>query len=126
MTKEQALSAKKWAVVGANENKAKFGNKIYRRLKQHGYEVYPVNPGLETVDGDKCYAKLADIPVKIEVVDFVVPEKIGLTTLDEMKELGIDTAFLQPNTDSKAVLNKAQELGISAIQGCVLVELANR
>lgn len=123
MTKEQALQCKKWAVVGATDNKDKFGFKIYRKLKAHGYEVYPVNPGLNEVLGDKCYAKLSDIPVKIDVVDFVVNEKIGLTVLQEMQELGITTAWLQPGADSKAVIDKAQELGVTSIQACVLVAL---
>lgn len=123
MTKEQALQQKKWAVVGASDNKDKFGFKIYRKLKAHGYEVYPVNPGIAEVLGDKCYANLAELPVKVEVVDFVVNEKIGLTVLQEMQELGIKTAWLQPGADSKVVIEKAQELGITALPACVLVEL---
>lgn len=124
MTKEQAIQSKKWAVVGANNNPSKFGNKIYKKLKQHGYEVYPVNPGLSDIDGDVCYPSLESIPVKVDVVDFVVPEKIGLTTLEQMQLAGISTAFLQPGTASKAVLSKAKELNINVIQGCVLIELA--
>lgn len=124
MTKEQALACKKWAVVGATDNRDKFGFKIYRKLKNHGYEVYAVNPGLSKVLGEKCYATLAELPVKVDVVDFVVNEKIGLDVLQQMQELGIATAWLQPGADSKAVLDKAEELGINAIQACVLVALA--
>lgn len=123
MTKQQALECKKWAVVGATDNKDKFGFKIYRKLKDHGYEVYPVNPGVTEVLGDKCYASLAELPVKVEVVDFVVNEKIGLAVLQDMADLGIQTAWLQPGADSKAVIAKAQELGITPIQACVLVAL---
>lgn len=123
MTKEQALECKKWAVVGASDSKEKFGFKIYRKLKTHGYEVYPVNPGLSEVMGDKCYASLADLPTKVDVVDFVVNEKIGLTVLEQMKELGLTTAWLQPGADSQAVIDKAKELGLTPIQACVLVAL---
>lgn len=122
--KTTSIRMQKWAVVGATDNKDKFGFKIYRKLKDHGYEVYPVNPGVTEILGDKCYASLEELPVKVEVVDFVVNEKIGLTVLQDMVDLGIQTAWLQPGADSKAVIARAQELGITPIQACVLVALA--
>ncbi|MDD2481966.1 MAG: CoA-binding protein, partial [Lutispora sp.] len=62
MNKETMLEKKIWAVVGVNQNPEKFGNKIYKRLKNQEYEVYPVNPVDETIDGDICYKNLSSIP----------------------------------------------------------------
>ncbi|MDU2577412.1 MAG: CoA-binding protein, partial [Veillonella sp.] len=55
MTIQQALGQKVWAVIGATHKTEKFGYKIYKCLKDHGYEVYPVNPNVAEIDGDKCY-----------------------------------------------------------------------
>jgi predicted CoA-binding protein len=52
---KEMLEMKTWAVVGASENKEKFGWKIYKKLKDKGYKVFPVSPNYETIDGDKCY-----------------------------------------------------------------------
>ena len=50
MTIKDALAEKVWAVIGATHKTDKFGYKIYKCLKEHGYEVYPVNPNVESID----------------------------------------------------------------------------
>ena len=102
MTIKDALAEKVWAVIGATHKTDKFGYKIYKCLKEHGYEVYPVVPS---------------------VVDFVVPEAAGLAAIDECKQLGIKMIWLQPGADKPAVLAKAKEVGLDYIQDCVLVQL---
>ena len=84
MTIQQALDQKVWAVIGATHKTEKFGYKIYKCLKDHGYEVYPVNPNVAEIDGDKCYSRLSALPVVPAVVDFVLPESAGLAALDDV------------------------------------------
>ena len=123
MTIQQALDQKVWAVIGATDKTEKFGYKIYKCLKDHGYEVYPVNPNVAEVVGDTCYSSLSALPVVPTVVDFVVPESAGLAALDECKELGIPTVWLQPGADKPSVVEKAHALNLHVIQDCVLVQL---
>jgi len=123
MTIKNALAEKVWAVIGATHKTDKFGYKIYKCLKEHGYEVYPVNPNVTSIDGDTCYPSLSALPVVPSVVDFVVPEAAGLAAVDECKQLGIKTIWLQPGADKPAVLAKAKEVGLDYIQDCVLVQL---
>ncbi|MBS6545616.1 MAG: CoA-binding protein, partial [Veillonella sp.] len=110
-------------VIGATHKTDKFGYKIYKCLKEHGYEVYPVNPNVTSIDGDTCYPSLSSLPVVPSVVDFVVPEAAGLAAIDECKQLGIKMIWLQPGADKPAVLAKAKEVGLDYIQDCVLVQL---
>lgn len=123
MTIQDALAEKVWAVIGATHKTEKFGYKIYKCLKDHGYEVYPVNPNVANIDGDICYPSLSDLPVVPSVVDFVIPEVAGLAAIDECIALGINTIWLQPGADKPTVLNKASEAGLHVIQDCVLVQL---
>ena len=123
MTIQQALDQKVWAVIGATHKTEKFGYKIYKRLKDHGYEVYPVNPNIAEIDGNKCYPSLSALPVVPAVVDFVVPEAAGLAALDGCKELGIPTVWLQPGADKPSLVEKAHALKLHVIQDCVLVQL---
>ena len=110
MTIQQALNQKVWAVIGATHKTEKFGYKIYKCLKDHGYEVYPVNPNIAEIDGDTCYSSLSALPV-------------GLAALDECKELGISVVWLQPGADKPSVVEKAHALDLHVIQDCVLVQL---
>lgn len=123
MSIQAALSEKVWAVIGATARKEKFGYKIYKCLKDHGYEVYPVNPNVEEIDGVRCYESLTALPVKPTVVDFVVPERVGLEAVDECKTLGIPTIWLQPGADKPSVVKKGKEKGLEVIEACVLIEL---
>ncbi|EGD48699.1 CoA-binding domain protein [Ruminiclostridium papyrosolvens DSM 2782] len=123
MNEEQMLEKKVWAVVGANQNPEKYGNRIYKKLKSRGYEVYPVNPGYETVEGDKCYRDLSSLPQKPEVIDMVVSPKRGKTVIEEAAKLGIKNIWLQPGTYDDELLKRINELELDAVMACVLVAL---
>ncbi|MCX7780035.1 MAG: CoA-binding protein [Negativicutes bacterium] len=118
----ELVNQKVWAVVGANNNREKFGYKIYKFMLDAGYQVYPVNPGLTEVLGNKCYASLKDLPVKPDVVDFVVPAKVGEQVVRECAELGIQQVWLQPGADSASVIKLAEELGLNVTCACIMAE----
>lgn len=121
MLEEKMLEKKIWAVVGANQDPEKYGNMIYRKLKTRGYEVYAVNPMYDTVEGDKCYKDLSSLPKVPEVIDMVVSPKRGRPVLEEAAGLGIKYVWLQPGTYDDELMKLIDELGIEAVQACVLV-----
>lgn len=123
MSMETAIQEKTWAVLGATTRTDKFGYKIFKHLVNKGYTVYPVNPNITSIDGVQCYPSLHELPVVPTVVDFVVPEKVGLEALDSCKELGVKTVWLQPGADKPAVVKKATELGLEVIRDCVLIQI---
>ncbi len=122
-TKEAMLEKKIWAVIGANNDPGKFGNIIYRKLKSEGYEVYPVNPLHDKVEGDLCYPNLTSLPKKPEVLDMVVSPKRGKAFIEEAAALGIPYVWLQPGTTDTELLKLIQEKRLTAVQACVLVAL---
>ncbi|NLW12326.1 MAG: CoA-binding protein [Clostridiaceae bacterium] len=115
------LEYKQWAVVGANSKPEKYGNKIFRRLRAKGYDVYPVNPVYKEIEGEQCYPDLSSLPSKPEVINMVVSPKRGGAFLKEAAELGIKYIWLQPGTHDDSVMSLIDELGLTALQGCVLV-----
>lgn len=120
---QKMLEMKNWAVVGASENKEKFGWKIYKKLKDRGYNVYPVSPNYETIDGDKCYKSLSELPVKPDVIDMVVAPKHGMSTINDAASLGIKNIWLQPGTYNDELMELINEKELTAVKACVLVEL---
>ena len=121
--KDYMLGLKKWAVVGASDKPEKFGYKICKKLLEHGYEVYPVNPRLDEIEGIRVYPSLTSIPVKIDVVDFVVNPSIGKSILKEVKQLGIENIWLQPGARSEEIKQIASDSNINMVKDCVLVSL---
>lgn len=113
-----------WAVVGASDNRMKFGNRIYRVLRERGYTVYPVNPTLATVEGDPAYPDVAALPAGVEVLDIVIPPGRVPPVLDQAKAAGITRIWLQPGAESPAVIAHAASLGLEVVAGgpCAMVE----
>jgi len=121
MLEEVMLEKKVWAVVGANQDQSKYGNMIYRKLKSRGYEVYPVNPIYDNIEGDICYKDLTSLPVVPEVVNMVVSPKRGKAFIDEAAKLGIKYIWLQPGTYDEELIKQIESLGLQQVQACVLV-----
>jgi hypothetical protein len=116
------MAQKRFAVVGATDNPEKNGNRIFHNLKGRGYEVYPVNPRLDELEGSKCYPSLSDIPVKVDVADFVVPPEVTEKILPECKKLGIDRIWLQPGSESDAAIDYCQKNNLKVVHGvCVMM-----
>ena len=119
---EEFMGQKKFAVVGATDNPQKFGNQIVKNLKNRGYEVYPVNPRLKELEGLSCYPGLTDIPVKVDVVDFVVPPEATEEILKQCKELGLSRIWLQPGSESETAITYCHENNLKVVHSvCVML-----
>ena len=92
------------AVVGAGDDPAKFGGRIYRNLKAKGFRVLAVNPGRASVDGDPCYPSVADLPEAPTIVDLVVPPPATRRVLAECLAVGLRRVWVQPGAEDDAVL----------------------
>ena len=119
---KEFMSQKRFAVVGATDNAEKYGNQIFKNLKKRGYKVYPVNPRLKEIEGTKCYATISKVPVKIDVVDFVVPPDATEAILKECQELGLNRIWLQPGSESEAAVAFCDENNLKVVHSvCVML-----
>lgn len=125
--KEEMLEKKVWAVVGVTAKKDRYGYKIWKTLKDHGYTTYGVNPNYDEIEGEKIYHSLKDLPEKVDVIDMVVPPKHSITTLEEAKIEEIDYIFFQPGTYNEEVVEKAKELDLKyLLDDCVYATLKRK
>ena len=119
---KEFMAQKRFAVIGATDNTEKYGYQIFKNLKSRGYEVYPVNPRLKELGGTKCYPTLTDIPVKVDVVDFVVPPKVTEEILKECKKLGLNRIWLQPGSESEAAIAFCHKNNLKVVHDvCVML-----
>jgi len=119
---KEFMSQKRFAIIGATDNPEKYGYEIFKNLKRRGYEVYPVNPRLKELEGTKCYPSLSDIPVKVDVVDFVVPPAVAGEVLKECKKLGLTRTWLQPGSESKPAIDFCHKNNLKVVHDvCVML-----
>ena len=113
-------------VLGASANRSKFGNKAVRSYQTFGATVYPVNPNEAEVEGLQAYPTLADVPEReINRVLFYVPPSVGITLLDELKELNPEEVWFNPGSESRELLERAEELGLNVITACAIVAIGH-
>lgn len=83
------------AVVGLSADEDKPSNVVARYLMGKGFRVIPVNPGLESVLGEKSYGSLSEIPEKIDVVDIFMRSERVLPIVEEAVRLKPKAIWLQ-------------------------------
>jgi predicted CoA-binding protein len=109
------------AIIGASNDRNKFGNKAVRVFRQQGYEVFPVNPKEETVEGLRAYKSIGDVPVRPQMVSVYLPPPVLLKVLPDIAMKGCEELWLNPGTESDEVLAAAERLKLNVIQACSIV-----
>ena len=116
------VSSKRIAVAGVSRSEQKMGTGIYKELKLRGYEVFGVNPNLETIDGDKCYPSLAELAGKVDAAVICVPPQQAALVLRDAAAAGIKKVWLQQGSQSLETSKVAKEAGLTPVEGkCILM-----
>lgn len=105
----------RWAVVGlsTNEHRPAYGVAAY--LQALGHTIVPVHPRAETVHGEKGYARLADVPGQVDVVDlFVNSSRVG-PLIDEAIEIGARAVWLQLGVRDPEAEERARAAGLDVV-----------
>jgi predicted CoA-binding protein len=124
----QFLAGKRFAVVGASQDRAKYGNKVLRAYVQNNLEVVPVNPTADEVEGLNAVPDLASVPGTIDGVSLVTPPKASEQIVKQAIALGIKNIWMQPGAESDEAVKLAEASGANVLAGgpCVLVALRYR
>lgn len=121
---ENFLKQKSLAVVGVSRKGNKFGNTIYKELKQKGYQAYAVNRHMVSIMGDPCYASLKAIPGGVDGVVLVVQPEQSEDVVREAKDAGIRYVWMQQGAQSYTAIRYCQENNITVIANeCLLMFL---
>jgi predicted CoA-binding protein len=115
--------AKVVAVIGASNDRKKFGNRALRAYQAQGYTVVPINPHESQVEGLKAYASVLDVPGPIDMASFYVQPDVGEQVIEEVARKGIAEIWLNPGADSDALVDRARSLHLKPIVACSIVAL---
>jgi uncharacterized protein len=124
---DRMLRARRIAVVGMSDNPDRPSNGIGGYLIAHGFDVVPVNPNHQKVLGRKCYARLADIPGGVDLVNvFRRPAACADVARDAIA-IGAKGIWLQSGIRSEEAQRQAEEAGVDFVQDrCIMVEHMSR
>ena len=117
------MPAKVVAVIGASNNRSKFGNRALRAFRRQGYTVIPINPNEAQVEGLKTYRSVLDVPGPIDMASLYVQPEVGEHVIGEIARKGIAEVWLNPGAESDALIARARALDIQPIVACSIVAI---
>lgn len=115
-------TAKTIAVVGLSNKPDRPSFEVAGYLKDAGYRIIPVNPTIQEALGEKAYARLRDIPERVDVVQiFRRPEDVP-AVVDEAIAIGAKAVWMQPGAEHEGAAETARKAGLLAVVGaCMMV-----
>ena len=111
------------AVIGLSDVPSKPSHYVSAYMQQHGYRIYPVNPSISQVLGEKSYASLSDLSIKPDIVDVFRLPKFIPAIVDEMLQLGLPNLWVQQGIINLEAATRAEAGGIHVVMDrCLMVE----
>jgi predicted CoA-binding protein len=113
------------AVVGLSSNPRRPSFSVTQYMQSAGFRIIPVNPNETEVLGEKCYARLEDIPTsqRIEIVDIFRRSEYVPAVVDSAIAVGAKVVWMQQGIANPVAAAKARDAGLIAIEdACILIE----
>lgn len=122
-TVEEVLGLQTWAVVGLRENPARAAYGVARFLQQQGKRIVPVHRQPEDVFGETAYARLADIPHPVDVVDVFVNSTLAGDIADQAVDVGARAVWFQLGVVDQAAAERVRAAGLLMVMDlCPVIE----
>ena len=126
---EVLASKRRFVIVGASEDPAKYGNKVFNFLLKQGCKVIGINPKGGEINGVQLYKTLAEVPrddaaaMTETVVVFIVPPKVTENAVKEAKALGYENMWMQPGSESDVAIQWCDANGVKLVHhDCIMVQ----
>jgi predicted CoA-binding protein len=111
------------AMVGASDKPDRDSYQVMAYLIANGYRVIPVNPTVETIQGERSYPTLAAIPVKVDIVDVFRRSDAVPPVVDEAIAIGAPVVWMQLGVVNEGAAQTARAAGMAVVMDrCMKVE----
>jgi len=118
------LTQQRIAVAGVSRDKSHHpaGNLIYQRLKRTGHDVFPVNPNMQSFEGDRCYPDLQSIPGGVDGVVIITRPETTERIVHDCRDAGVRRVWMHQSmakgsSVSPAAVEYCRQHDISVIAG---------
>jgi predicted CoA-binding protein len=119
------LNLRNVAVVGISRDPAEPAHFVPRYLKEHGYNIIPVNPSAQEILGQRCYASLVDVNEPIDIVDVFRPSQNVPPVVEAAIKKHVRVVWLQEGIHNPTAEDEARRAGIEVVWNrCMMKEHA--
>lgn len=115
------------AVVGLSGRQHRPSYGVARYLQSAGYRIIPVNPNETEILGEKCYARLEDIPERVDIVDIFRRSEFVPAIVESAIHIGARGVWMQEGVIHPDAAERARSAGLFVIMDtCILKEHIKR
>ncbi len=115
------------AVVGLSSKRHRASYGVAEYMKSAGYHIVPVNPNEAEVLGAKCYARLEDVPEKVDIVDIFRRSELVPEVVESAIRIGAKAVWMQEGVLHPAAAERARQAGLFVVMdACILKEHRKR
>ena len=115
------------AVVGLSSNPMRPSHGVTEYMQAAGYRIIPVNPNETEVLGEKSYARLEDVPEKIDIVDIFRRAEEVPRVVESAIRVGAKVVWMQLGIENEEAAEKARAAGLTVVEdACILIEHKKR
>ncbi|HTZ75580.1 MAG TPA: CoA-binding protein [Candidatus Aquilonibacter sp.] len=115
------------AVVGLSGKPQRPSHGVSRYMQSAGYRIIPVNPAEKEVLGEKSYARLEDIPERVDIVDIFRRSEAVPAIVESAIAIGARGIWMQEGVMHPEAAEKARRAGLFVIMNtCILKEHIKR
>ena len=113
------------AVVGLSANWYRPSYFAAKYMMEHGYTIVPVNPAYKEVLGQKCYANLRDVQMKVDIVDCFRKTAEIMAIAEDAIAIGARVLWQQLGVTNEEAARRAEAAGLETVMDrCVKIEHA--
>ena len=103
------------AVVGLSPKPDRPSFGVSQAMQRFGYRIVPVRPALDSALGEKAYAKLADIPFPVDLVNVFRESAAIPGVVDEAIAIGAPAIWIQEGIVHDEAAEKARAAGLTVV-----------
>lgn len=119
---QKFLEPKKLAIAGVSRNPKKFGGSIFTELKNKGFDLYPINPNADEIQGVKCYKSISELPGDVKHLHIITPKNKTASVVSEAVSKGIEMIWIQQSSDTPEAIEVAKAANIPLISHkCIMM-----
>ena len=111
------------AVVGLSPQPARPSFRVAQAMQGYGFRIVPVRPAVEQVLGEKAYARLADIPFKVDLVNVFRAAEHVPAIVEQCLALNLPAIWIQEGIVHAEAAETGRTAGMTVVMDrCLLKE----
>lgn len=111
-----------FAFVGLSRDPKKFSRAVFKELIAKGYDIYPVNPNMDDVEGIKCYHGFSELPDSVKHGLIMTPKTSTAEVVKNAVDNGFTHLWIQQGAETREAVDIARQNNVKLIyKACIMM-----